>query len=343
MGIEAEVDFPIRVLFVTSQWPSSDKPGHSPFVRSAVEALRQAGVFVDVYHYKGEWNLYFYFRSVIGFHRKLRADHYDLVHAYFGQCGLVALSQRKLPVVVRFGGSDLIGWYDENGYEPLSSKLLRNISRQVAQRADQVILPSQALERYLPRQDYSIIPGGIDLELFRPMDKTQAKTRLGFTGDEKLVLFASDPSRIVKRYHLAEEAVAIVAKQLRTRLVITSNLAHEQMPLYMNACDVLLLTSQHEGSPNVVKEALACNLPVVSVDVGDVRERIGHSPSCRVTNGVSAEEISHALNEVLMGGRQDDLRSLVLSLDQKLIAGKTIDVYKKMIRTNPKKDRIRSN
>ena len=316
-----------RVLFVTSQWPTASNPHHSPYLVSKVKSLRQSGVEVDVYHYRGQWNPLYYIQAVGGLWKRIGQTPYDLVYAFFGQCGLVATSQRRLPVVVRFGGSDLIGWHDQQGREPFASMILRTVSRLAARRADMVMIPEPGMAVYLPRCEYIAFPDGIDLELFQPCDRMKARRELGFPEGKKLVLFAADPSRVVKRYELARAAVEIAGQKHSVELVVAGSEPHERMPLYMNACDVLVLTSQHEGSPNVVKEALACNLPIVSVDVGDVRSRIGSAPNCVVCETDDPNEIADALNRILQHGNKSNLRDWVLDLDMRRVAQREIEVF----------------
>lgn len=321
----------MRILFVTSQWPTESKPYYAPFVRTRVENLRKAGAEVDVFHYKGFWNPANYLGAMISLRRQLKGQNYHLVSAHFGQCGLVAVSQNRLPVVVSFGGSDLIGWVDAKGREPLASKLLRSISRFAAARAAQVIIPGEHMASYLPRIDYFVIPSGLDLDLFRPMDQQECRQRLGLPLDKRLVLFAADPRRVIKRFDLAQKAVEIAGNQLPSELIVAATAPHAMMPIYMNACDALLLTSQHEGSPNVVKEALACNLPVVSVDVGDVRARLGTASNCWVCETDDPEEIARALVWILEQEKDPGLRDLVLELNSQNIATKELEVYQKAI------------
>lgn len=187
------------------------------------------------------------------------------------------------------------------------------------------------MSAYLPGKDYTVIPSGLDLELFCPMDQKECRQRLALSSEKKLVLFAADPRKVIKRFDLAKKAVEIVMKSLPVELIIASNEPHALMPVYMNACDALLLTSQHEGSPNVVKEALACNLPVVSLDVGDVRKRIGNAQNCRVCENDDPYEIANALIQVLTQEKGSNLRNLVLELDSYIIAKKEMEIYCKAI------------
>ncbi len=323
---------PLHILFVTSQWPSAENPGLAPFVKREVESLRRAGALVDVFHYSGGWTPVGYARAIARFRRQLQQADYDLVQVRFGQCGLIALSQRRLPVVVRFGGSDLLGWRDTAGREPLASKVLRTVSRFVAHRATQVIIVSEGMAPHLPPRPYHVIPSGVDLAVFRPGNAAEARQQLKLPAEErKLVLFAANPRNVIKRYELAQAAVALLPETLPAELVVAHGVPHEQMPLYMQACDALVLTSEHEGSPNVVKEALACNLPVVSVDVGDVRERIGRLPGCVLCTDEQPQTIAAGLAQVLQAVRPAGLREAVLPLDSELLAQRMIAIYQETI------------
>lgn len=324
---DAAIDSALRILFITSQWPTPAHPANSPFVKREVASLRQIGLQVDVFHYQGGWSPLAYARATRQFHQQMRNQEYDLVHIRFGQCGIVALTQRKVPTVVRFGGSDLLGWRDENGREPLASKLLRAVSRTVARRATEVIIVSESMASQLPRRRYHVIPSGVDLEQFRPMGPAAARGQLGLPAHRKLVLFAANPERRVKRFDLAQAAMAHLDPALDAELVVTANVANEQMPLYMGACDVLLLTSDHEGSPNVVKEALACNLPVVSVDVGDVRERLNGLPGCAVCEDRRPQTIAAALKVSLTLPARPSLRDSVRHLETGQVTQQVVDVY----------------
>ena len=144
------------------------------------------------------------------------------------------------------------------------------IGKYAARKADGVIVMTDEMKIVLGR-DAHVIPFGANTDIFKPHPKHRARAELGLPADKKLILFPWKPTRPEKRYRLAQEAVALLNSQLNAELLVIHNQPREVIAKYMSACDVMLLTSHHEGAPLAVREALACRLPVVSVDVGDVR------------------------------------------------------------------------
>src|SRR5206468_9338121 len=142
------------------------------------------------------------------------------------------------------------------------------------------------------------------------------------------VLFVGEPAEARKRYDLANRAVQRVAPSLRARLVVAWKVPHAQIPDYMAACDALVFTSSQEGSPNAVKEALACNLPVVSVPVGDVAERLNGIEGCELCADDRPETIAAALERVLRRGGRAAGRKAVKHLDERLTSQQVIEVYR---------------
>jgi teichuronic acid biosynthesis glycosyltransferase TuaC len=182
------------------------------------------------------------------------------------------------------------------------------------------------------------LPGGLDLERFRPYEQAErlaARKELRFCPDDRVVLFAGLKEQPCKRLPLAEQAVQKTGDP-RIRLVVPSGVPHAHMPVLMNAADVLLVTSVHEGSPTMVKEALACNLPVVSVDVGDVRERLCGVPGCDVTTGSSADELALALVRVLSRNDRIEGRQRVRELSERDVARRLVLIYRNLLARKPR-------
>lgn len=316
---------------MTSEWPTPAHPEWVPFIVQQVACLRAAGLEVDVFPFRGAAKPANYLGSWRRLRRDLDLSQYDVIHAHFGQSGLICLP-KPAPLVITFHGSDLQGIVRPDGNYAFSGRVLRQVSRLVARFADQVIVVSQHLTKYLPLgKSPHIIPGGIDLDLFQPQDLHAVRQRLGLAVDKRLVLFPADPHNPVKRYQLAVDAVSRLLPDIELELIVIQGVPHAEMPLYLNACDALLITSHHEGSPTVVKEALACNLPVVSVDVGDVRELVAGLPGCVVCENDTPETIARDLRLALERIHRPRLRPAVAHLAESQVAARVIQVYERAL------------
>src|SRR2546429_4407551 len=194
------------------------------------------------------------------------------------------------------------------------------------------IVVSELQKRFLPRSARAhVIPSGLDFSVFRPMARDEARRQLGLPLDRHLVLFVGNPSVPRKRYALACQAIEVVNRSLPTKLVVAWGMWHKDIPVFMNACDALVFTSMQEGSPNAVKEALACDLPVVSVPVGDVAQRIGGVAGCELCPDEKPESIAAALERVLRRGIRAAGRAAVQDLDERRLAQQVIDVYRSVL------------
>lgn len=316
----------------TSDWPIPGRPRTTHFIKRQAEFLRSAGVDVDVFPFAAGKQVVNYARAWREMQRRLDAGSYDLVHAQFGQSGLLALPKR-LPLVVTLRGSDILGIVsDADGRRTLQGRLLQQLSRYVAKRADAVILVSDHMREVVSRLDaVHVIPSGLDLSLFRPMPRDEARRHLGFSPTKRLVLFVGRPHQARKRFELAKAAVEIVNRSTPAELVVAWGIHHVEIPYYLNACDALVFTSMQEGSPNAVKEALACNLPVVSVAVGDVAQRLAGIDGCELCTDESPAAIAAALEGVLRRGGRCDGRAAVAHLDETLLTQKVIAIYESVL------------
>ena len=320
-----------RVLIVTSEWPAFPGDCSGIHIVNQVEALKRQGVSADVFHFRGKGNPFIYFAAIL---RLLRMNlrEFDLIHAHHGQSGIVALAQSRLPVVVTFHGSDLQGISDGNGSITIKGRILQFISRYlVARKANEVIIVSEHMRKLLPKRTYYVIPAGINLNLFNTMPREEVRKLLGLSLDRHLILFVGDPRRPEKRYSLAKAAIGLLDSNREADLIVAHGIEYSKMPLYMNACDVLLVTSSSEGSPNTIKEALSCNLPIVSTDVGDIKKRIASIVGCVVCDNDSPETIADGLSRVLKTSTRITGRTHVVDLEEDLLVRKLIDIYKKTV------------
>lgn len=258
----------------------------------------------------------------------MASESFDLIHAHFGQAGFLACLATRIPVVVTFHGSDVFGVGRGRG-KSLASALLRSVSQIARYLASSVIAVSPLVKEGLGEKDAHVIPMGINRDLFRPLARSDARRQLGWPLDERTVLFVGGANDRVKRFWLAQEAVSHLAStaSFPVALRVCDRVPPDTMPLFLNAADVLVITSVHEGSPVRLREALACGLPVVSVDVGDARTRLAGITGCIVTASDSAESIASALISVLREGKRVDGALSLSGLDDRTIAQKLIGVY----------------
>ena len=331
LDLDTLEDRPLRILIVTTEFPSPQRPGIAAFLIRHVDALRQKGHHVEVLYFASRANPLNHLRGWLQMRRLLRDSVFDIVHAHFGQSALVARAQRYAPLVVTYHGSDLIGVLGDRGRYTFKGKLGSAVSRLMSRTAAAGIVVAEHLGRRLPRKDWSVIPLGVDLEQFQLVDRRRARDQLGWPQDVFIVLFAAwNASTPVKRLWLARAAFDAFRVSRPAELKIAEGLPPEQIPLHMCAADVLLLTSAHEGSPTVVKEAMACNLPVVTTDVGDVRERLrGVAPSfvCKA----DPTDLAAALGEIANSGRRSNGRELIQQLSESIVAEKVVGVYREAI------------
>ncbi len=296
----------LRVLVVI---PAVEGSGAYPFAHAQARALAaDHGATVTVFHLESRTSP----AQLLSARRQLKArierDRPDVVLAYYGSVsGLFTVLTSVIPVVVYFLGSDLNRTPADGRVRDLLGRLF---SQAAAFFAGGIVCVSEGLRERLwwRTSDAKVIPIGVDTRMFVPMDRRDCRTRLGWTGEAPVVLFnGNNPA--VKRLDIAERVMERVRRELPgARLeVLKGGIPHDRMPLLANAADALLLCSDSEGSPGMVKEAMACGLPVVCNDVGDTAERLqGVTPGAVVER--SDEALAGALLSVLRDGRRSNGR-----------------------------------
>jgi glycosyltransferase involved in cell wall biosynthesis len=306
----------MRVLVVTAMYPRADAPYLGTFVRDQVHSLRRLGVDIDVLELGIGRGVLKYARGCWRVFIATLRNRYDIVHAHYGLAGLVARCQLRSRVVVTFHGSD-VNRPDQRRYSRLAAIL-----------ADEVIVVSRLLGQLIDRPAAPVIPCGVDLSLFRSAPRIEARRALGLQTEATIILFPGSPSRRVKRFDRLREALALIPEPI---VVLTlEGVPHHDVPLYLNAVDCVVLTSDTEGSPVAVREALACNTPVVSVDVGDVREWLADVSPGRVV-GHSPPELAEAIAAVLRSKARSNGRERVRATDEGLIARRVLALYKRAL------------
>ena len=308
----------LRVLVLTNMYPTDTHPAFGTFVGEQVASLRDLGVDIDVLFINPRDGKANYLRGPATLRRQVAAKSYDLIHAHYVFCGLIAATQRRLPMILTHHGIEaLTGW-------------TAPLSRWASRMADVTIVTSPAMAKRMPGE-VVVLPCGIDLELFREISQEEARRELDLPAGRKLALFAGEV-RPEKRIEIAGGAVQRLKEAGEpVELIIAAGQPHDRVPLYMNACDALVLVSDYEGSPMVVKEAMACGLPIVSTDVGDVAQVMGDTEGCYLCRQ-EVNDVADKLRQALAFGRRTDGRQRVEHLSQARIAERIVSVYEETLR-----------
>ena len=300
----------MKVLFV-----SSGRQGDVGFVvRNQGESLIKNDARIDFF--TTEPGVYGYLKAVLRLRRTFRQGSYSLVHAHYSYSAFTATLAGCRPLVVSLMGSDITGNRILNLIIRFLSRVCWNVT----------IVKTEAMQRTLNLSNALVIPNGVDLNRFRPLDKESCRKELNLDNNERIILFIAGRNRPEKRLILATEASRLVNEN-NLRFIHLYDTPNEQVPLYINSADVLLLTSSREGSVNVVKEAMACNCPVVSTDVGDVKLVFGDLEGCFLTSS-DPEDIATGIKKALNFGKRTSGRKrlIELGLDADSVAGQLITI-----------------
>jgi glycosyltransferase involved in cell wall biosynthesis len=327
----------IRVLVVTNLWPTQEDPGFGSFVQDQMESLRPLGVEYEVLFIDGRRSRWNYLLAFPEIWRRLKSFQFDLIHAHFGLAGLVARGQFRVPLVVTFHGDDVLGQPRLDGTITPMGRFFQLSSFLLAPLASAVIVQSREMRRKLKLADARIIPCGINLDLFRPFDVEESRRALGLDHKKKYVLFAYNPAEARKRFDLVEAAVALARKHVPgIEILQVRGKPHNDMPLYMSAADVLVVSSLAEGGPLVTKEAMATSLPVISVNVGDAVDLIHESDGNYMVPG-EAQAIAEEIVDVCRKGKRSRGRERLVTYSMPMTAKRVLAVYEEVLhlKANP--------
>jgi teichuronic acid biosynthesis glycosyltransferase TuaC len=304
----------VNVLFISS---GNTSTGISVLVYNQGESIRKQGIGIEYFTLKGK-GLTGYLKNIYKLRRYINKNKFDLYHAHYSLSAFVATLAGCSPLVVSLMGSDTYS-------NILFNYLIRFFYRFYWH---QTIVKTIRMKENLKLHKAIVLPNGVDMERFRLIDKELARKQVGFISDKKYVIFVADPSRPEKNFRLAKQAVDIIGNE-NVILYPVFGAPNEMISFYMNAADVLIITSLWEGSVNVIKEAAACCLPIISVDVGDVKEVIGNIEGCFICN-FNAEDSANKIKTALAFNQRTNGRQRImdLQLDSISIAGRIIDVYK---------------
>jgi teichuronic acid biosynthesis glycosyltransferase TuaC len=315
----------LKVLFVSSG--NKDIPVN-PFIKNQGESLKDNGIDVNYFFVNGK-GIFGYLKNVSKLRREITKNGYNIIHAHYTYSGWLALlTFSGIPVILSFMGSDVYGSVDSQGRPLLKGRVNYFLSKLIQPFVEQIIVKSKNLSKYVYlKNKMSIIPNGVNFKVFKSINKDTARDNINIISNKKQILFLGKKSNLIKNFSLVTDSLMYLNKNEYELMPFDYPVPKEKIPLYINAADVVVLTSYLEGSPNIVKESMACNVPVVSVDVGDVKEVIGNTKGCFVTEYNPrdfSEKIKLAVNFDKTTGRDK-----ISNLEINLVANQIIRIYRK--------------
>lgn len=331
----------MRILIVTSMYPSQNAPGYAPYMADQVRSLRELGLDIELLEFNPRGRRINYglvFPSLI---RALRAG-CDVVHTHHSYTLLLLYASRqvagvKVPLVLTNHEGEALDFRRQTRTWHPTSWLRHSLylKRLAARNADFAFFVSRKVrDAVVPDEQCEILPCGVDMGMFRPLDRGICRQKLGLPASSRIIFFPNNPRGAGKRFELAHHVYEILRKRNRLveLIVADGSIPHKDMPLYYNAADVVLQASYYEASPTVVKEAVSCEIPLVSTDSGDTGEIVQGLPYCFVCPddpATLASRIGDCFDHRAVGGRQR-LRDLGLGLDQ--VARRLAEVYRGVVR-----------
>lgn len=259
----------MRVLVVTNFEPDEAAPQRGRWVRDQVDEVRRRGIEVELFSFppgRGE-----YLPATRRLRSLLRRERFDLVHAHYGLAAWCARLAGARPMLVTFHGTDV-----RHG-------IVGPLSRRLAWRVDLVAAVSRALFEtengrpgLPPVPGSAVLPCGPQLSRFEPLPRTETRRKLGLDPDGRYLFFPANPARPEKRHDRA----AALAAAAGAELLSGGSIEPEQMPLWLNAANAVLVTSDYEGFGMAAVEALACDVPVLSTPVGIAPYALGGVDGC---------------------------------------------------------------
>lgn len=293
-----------------------------PFVTEQAEALVGLGANVDYFTIKGK-GLLAYFCNSSALKKKIREFAPDVVHAHYGLSGITAVLQRSVPVVVTFHNGETLS---------IITNLLSSFFSLFAKHTIYVAQHIYDLSYFKHKSNYTILPCGISLEECVITDKSYSREKMKLSKDKKYILFGGAFSNLRKNYPLLQKAIQLLDRN-DIEVLEMNGLSRSEITQLMCACDVFALPSKSEGSPQALKEAMACNCPILATDVADIKHLLGNLEGhyvCTFELQNVAEQLAAALTfNKRTQGRQ---RIMELGLDNESIAKRLISIYENILK-----------
>jgi teichuronic acid biosynthesis glycosyltransferase TuaC len=310
----------MNVLFVSSGNIAS---GIGTIVKNQGDSLIKAGINLSYFTIYGK-GVAGYLKNVPKLNRVIRNNKIDLIHAHYSYSAIIAIISTRKPVICSLMGTDI----QVKGITRWMLQILSNYFWDIT------IVKSKSMKNMLRLNKSVILPNGVDLDYFDNIQKHIALNKVAFNPVHKHIVFISNPARFEKNFKLAQESFESLNLKNEVEFHVICNVDYSLIPYYLYAADILLLTSLWEGSPNIIKEAMACNLPIVATDVGDIRENIENIEGCYIT-GFNPQDVAAKLKSALDFNRRTNCRNVIIEkFDSQMIANKLRNIYQQVLSVN---------
>jgi teichuronic acid biosynthesis glycosyltransferase TuaC len=319
----------MKVLFVSSGGPERSI---SPIINNQGESLYKLGIDLTFFSINGGGILN-YILAIFRLRKLIKKTKPEIIHAHYGFCGIVALIARQNEMlIVSFMGDDILGSKKSNGSNSLISLIIAWVNIFLAHSFynHSIVKSEEMLLKLKNRRKTTLVANGVDIENFRPVPQKNAMDQVPYNLQKRNILWVSNRDRIEKNFKLATNALNILNDPL-IELQVVSEVPNSWMSNYYNASDLLLMTSFHEGSPNVVKESMACNCPVVSTPVGDVQSLFGKMPGHYISS-FDPKDVAEKIKLAILfresfGFTQGRDQIIEHELDSQSVAKKILKIY----------------
>lgn len=286
-----------------------------PFVLEQGEALKEAGVEIEYYAIDGKAPFCYFNTKTIK--KKIEEFKPDIIHAHYGLSGITAVLQGQVPTVITFhNGETLNRWVNLlTSYFSLKAQYVIYVAQHIYDKC------------YFKSKKYSIEPCGVNLDDCVITGRTEARNILGFKNEKKYILFGGAFSNLRKNYPLLEQAIKLTGRN-DIEVLEMKGLSRQQISLLLSACDLFALPTKSEGSPQALKEAMACNCPIMATDVADIKHLLGNLEGHFICS-FNPNEVAETLNQALAFNSRTKGRERIieLGLDNKQVAAKLIEIY----------------
>ena len=323
----------MKVLQVTTNYPTKSNPILGIFMKEQVESLESLGVENTIFFSNatesnvgkqggGKW---VHIRSVFKLSWHLLTHRYDLIHCHSALSGLILLLSGGAffnKCIISFQNDP-----DKGGDKKLFRILYPFFNKVIVKK------PTS----YSSWKKIVYLPNGCNSDFFKPMDREECKKKLGLDSEKRYILYV-DSNRSRNRTQKRKDRFDATMDLLRTKYghnnieeLVMVGVARNDVPTWMNACDLHLLSSDEEGSPNSVKECLFCGVPVVATNVGNVEDLLESMPACYVSKEFTPQSLAEVANQALVSNSsKEEIRFAVMQkgLDIGSVANKLFAIYK---------------